>query len=384
MYVFVWSVSVSVSVCAWSPCLRMFLPALAKCQFAYLNMPSPPAPFFDPLPARKNTQTDEEKGEAKPKYILEQVQVAGKEKDGKTDRKKWDAEAKQFLYEMKPCLTEKGEPIIWRSLTSHLEALQEQLEELKMEASGYEAIAQMHQDELDIFLEKQRLADKCSECSSKPAKKASKPPPGVKGKKEDGKGDAADAEPSPEVSGCGHPVVWTLCEYAGQKVMLSETYKKIFDSAEGPLEEGVLGEICAVDKVGALKPFKVRCEVDKCLFASSCGNERCEEREHRLIEWWYSGSALVLADPSDSLSEKAAKDGEAEAGGEKTGDEDAKGDVKSGEASGSGEKDEAEKGAGGGNRRKGMGMETPGRTLGGASRSRRRRKLKQSSRSRTR
>ena len=40
-----------------------------------------------------------------------------------------------------------------------------------------------------------------------------------------------------------------------------------FSNAKGPMKKGDFGEICAVDKVGALKPFKV--SVAAC--AAACG-----------------------------------------------------------------------------------------------------------------
>ena len=149
----------------------------------------------------------------------------------------------------------------------------------------------MEQVALDLMLKKQSLADKCTGCSKKPLNPLPMPVPGAGDPKTEGGKEgknASDTDDAEAKSGCGHPIFWTLCDFTGQEVVLSEAAIQVFDSAEGPLRQGVLGQICVVDTVGALKPFKVKV---KCSAQHLCKGPQVDGEAW----WWYAGAALVLA-----------------------------------------------------------------------------------------
>ena len=129
-------------------------------------------------------------------------------------------------------LTDKNEPVLWRSSVGTLLALEEKQADLKMQISGLRACIERDKDSLRECQAKQKRAQ-----------------------------------------GCG---AWTLCDCAGQLVCLSEGFETVFDAALGGLRQGDVGEIVAVEPVGSVKPFKVR----------NIGSG---------AEWWYAGAALSLA-----------------------------------------------------------------------------------------
>lgn len=56
------------------------------------------------------------------------------------------------------------------------------------------------------------------------------------------------------------------------------------------MKAGEFGEISAVDRVGALKPFKVKCHLSSC---DRCEGECSKPDTHMVAEWWYSAAGMA-------------------------------------------------------------------------------------------